>query len=218
MVLYTKQQLIDKVDGFKTYCIESGELPPLAKLDTTFSALYNAINTYFTVGFGAISGEINCLIQFMYCDILRRSTRHEFDNQFNFNISTDYPQGYSDLRNCFHDFSNIMNTTNQAILDACVIDPSTFTVTNDLSDSLAATVPATHDNELEKITTLANWCRDTGSCCDLINLLENRGKLLEIKGTREIAKMIYIDRHILECIRFFNLTSYIPTYYQEGGV
>lgn len=217
-MLYSKEQLYAKIDEFKAYCKDNS--PEIAgatgafNWDSFFSPLYASINAYFTADMSDVSNEVNFLIEAMYADLLRRTTKHEFDYQFKFNISTNYPQGYSDLRDCFHDFSNIINTSNETFFNSCILDITAFTIKSDLRDSWIAAIGTAHTSDYEKVSTLANWCADTGSCCDLINLLENRGKILEINGTRENAKIIYIDRHVLEVIRLFNLTSYIPTYYE----
>lgn len=216
-MLYSKQQITEKIDELKEYCKENS---PYKNMDGSFDwdsffvPLYATVNSYFSANMDDVSDEVNYLIQAMYCDILRRTTKYENDDQFNFNISTAYPNGYSDVRNCFYDFSHIMNTNNETFLNSCTLDITTFAIESELLDTWISSIATGHASDLQKVTTLAEWCANSGSCCDLINLLEERGKLLEMKGTRENAKIIYIDRHVLDVIRWFSLSSYIPTYYE----
>lgn len=213
-MLYSKVQITQRIDEFKAYCVANGQLYLGVNWDNVFSPLYGAVNDYFSADMSDISKEVNFLIHAMYCDILRRTTKHENDYQFDFNNNENYPLGYSDLRLCFYDFSHITNTSNQTVFNSCVYDQTTMSVKSTLIEGWVEELGIAHNSDIEKVTNLAEWCADCGSNCGLINLLENRGKLLEIQRTREIAKTIYIDRFILDVIRWFNLTSYIPTYYK----
>lgn len=224
MILYTKQQLNTKINELKAYCKSNKPKPTTVGATGTYnwdgflSPLYTAINNYFDADLLKISGEINFMIQGMYVDIQRRNAIYENDDQFDFNHPINYPVGYSDVTECFYDFSPIMNTSNNTFLASCSFGESETgepTISSEVLDGWVEEINVSRESEYQNIFTLGNWCADSGYCCDLINLLEDRGKIVSIKGRREIAEIIYINRKVLEVIRFFGLSSYIPTYYQE---
>ena len=62
------------------------------------------------------------------------------------------------------------------------------------------------------MTNLAEWCKNSGGSCDLICLLENRGRVLAQMTVKEKAKIIYVDKKLLEVIEQRNLNVYVPTY------
>lgn len=209
--MHSKEQIINRIDNFKSYAeIESTIMT--ANWDTVLQPLYNAVDNYFKDN--NYSEDVNFLIQNMYVDILRRCTKYENDNQFDFKLSTDYPLGYDDISVCFYDFSEIMNTSNKTILNSYVIDITTMSATSTLVDGWITSITTANETDKANLNTLSEWCKNSGSGCDLVNLLENRGQLVEIKGTKEIATIIYHDRKLLDVIKQFNLTSYIPTYFK----
>ena len=71
--------------------------------------------------------------------------------------------------------------------------------------------------DLNTIAEIVEWCKNSEGNCDLIDLLEDRGKVLEQKSRKEIATDIYISRGVLEIISARGLDVYIPTYLAEGG-
>jgi hypothetical protein len=209
--MYSKEQIINRIDNFKNYAeVESTTTP--ANWDTVLQPLYNAVDNYFKGN--NYSEDVNCLIQNMYVDILRRCTKYENDKQFDFGLSTDYPKGYDDISVCFYDFSEIMNISNETILNSYVIDITTMSATSTLVDGWITSITTANETDKENLNTLSEWCKNSGSGCDLVNLLENRGQLVGIKSTKEIATIIYHDRKLLDVIKQFNLTSYIPTYFK----
>lgn len=212
-MLYSKEQINNKIDEFKSYC-EQQENFKMIKWDSFFTPLYSAVSDYFNSNNEDVSREINFLIQSAYCDILRRSTIYENDYKFDFRLDNNYPYGYNNVEDCFHDFSNIMNTSNETFFNSCTVDITTFSAKSDLMDGWILELQTAHVTDVENVHTLATWCSESGSDLDLVNLLEDRGQIQEIKGTREITKIIYEDRKVLNVIHFFNLSSYIPTYYK----
>lgn len=73
-------------------------------------------------------------------------------------------------------------------------------------------ITAAEAGDLQKIIDLAEWCKNSGGSCDLICLLENRGRAVEQMTVREIAEMIYLDKKYFTLISQRGLDVYIPTY------
>ena len=90
-------------------------------------------------------------------------------------------------------------------------------VSNDYLTEWTADITAATTGDAGKISALAEWCKNSEGNCDLIDLLEDRGKVLAQKSREEIAADIYISRGVLEIIRARGLDVYIPTYLAEGG-
>ena len=215
--MYTQAEINAKITALKTYSVAQD--PATADL---FTPLETAVQKYFAAGTN-LSGPLRDVVKYMYNDIARRTTVYETD--WPDNLPTDYPDGYNDVRSCLYDFTGLMTVDNATFFAAFVYETPTAAggaaepvpVSNDYLTEWTADITAATTGDAGKISALAEWCKNSEGNCDLIDLLEDRGKVLEQKSRKEIATDIYISRGVLEIISARGLDVYIPTYLAEGG-
>lgn len=217
--MYTQAEVNTKITALKTYSVAQD--PATADL---FTPLETSVQEYFAAN-ANISGPLRDVVKYMYNDIARRTTVYETD--WSDNLPTNYPAGYNDVRTCLYDFAELMTVDNATFFAAFVYETPTATagstaepvpVSNDYLTEWAADITTATTGDAGKILALAEWCKNSEGNCDLIDLLEDRGKVLSQKSREEIAADIYIDRGVLEIIQVRGLDVYIPTYLTtEGG-
>ena len=217
--MYTQAEINAKIAELKTYSVAQD--PATADL---FTPLETAVQKYFAAGTN-LSGPLRDVVKYMYNDIARRTTVYETD--WPDNLPTDYPDGYNDVRSCLYDFAELMTVDNATFFAAFVYETPTapagggtaepVPVSNDYLTDWEADVTAATTVDINEVAALAEWCKNSEGNCDLIDLLEDRGKVLAQKSREEIAADIYISRGVLEIIRARGLDVYIPTYLAEGG-
>ena len=216
--MYTQAEINAKIAELKTYSVAQD--PATADL---FTPLETAVQKYFAAGTN-LSGPLRDVVKYMYNDIARRTTVYETD--WPDNLPTDYPDGYNDVRSCLYDFTGLMTVDNATFFAAFVYETPTAAaggtaepvpVSNDYLTEWTADITTATTSDAGKISALAEWCKNSEGNCDLIDLLEDRGKVLAQKSREEIAADIYISRGVLEIIRARGLDVYIPTYLAEGG-
>lgn len=218
--MITKEEVLAKLDQFKAYSIE--QEPSNEESYTELMApLYEAVNTYFST---TPSGMIEALENYVhqtYCDISVRSIKYETPIEVNY--PTDYPEGYNDIRTCFYTFP-LMETTQEDFFNAWVegtpteptaVEPPPSTpsiVSNSLIDQWLPEIQSAPTNDVARVKSVNEWCANTAGTGNMINLLEDQGRILDSKGTQEIAQIIYIDHHLLEVIRTKGFQVYVPSY------
>ncbi len=218
-MLYTQAEVNAKIAELKTYSVAQD--PATADL---FTPLETAVQKYFAAGTN-LSGPLRDVVKYMYNDIARRTTVYETD--WPDNLPTDYPDGYNDVRSCLYDFTELMTVDNATFFAAFVYETPAAAegggtaepvpVSNGYLTDWAADITAATTGDAGKISALAEWCKNSEGNCDLIDLLEDRGKVLSQKSREEIAADIYIDRGVLEIIQVRGVDVYVPTYLAEGG-
>lgn len=217
--MYTQAEIATKITALKTYSVAQD--PATADL---FTPLETAVQKYFAADTN-LSGPLRDVVKYMYNDIARRTTVYETD--WPDNLPTDYPDGYNDVRSCLYDFTELMTVDNATFFAAFVYETPTTAaggtaepvpVSNDYLTEWTADITTATTGDAGKISALAEWCKNSEGNCDLIDLLEDRGKVLEQKSREEIATDIYISRGVLEIIQTRGIDVYIPTYLiTEGG-
>lgn len=217
--MYTQAEVNSKIMALKTY--SAAQDPATADL---FAPLETAVQAYFSVGVN-LSGPLRDVVKYMYNDISRRTTVYE--TNWPDNLPTNYPDGYNDVRSCLYDFAELMAMDNATFFAAFVYETPTapaggtaepVPVSNNYLTDWEADITAATTADIDEVVELAGWCKNSEGNCDLIDLLEDRGKVLAQKSREEIAADIYINRGVLEIIQVRGLNVYIPTYLAaEGG-
>lgn len=218
--MYTQAEVSAKITALKTYSVAQD--PQTADL---FTPVETAVQEYFAAGTN-LAGPLRDVVKYMYNDIARRTTVYETDWQDN--LPTDYPAGYNDVRSCFYDFAELMTVDNATFFAAFIYETPTapegggttepVPVSNDYLTDWEADITSATTVDVNEVAALAEWCKNSEGNCDLIDLLEERGKVLEQKSREEIATDIYISRGVLEIIQTRGIDVYIPTYLTtEGG-
>lgn len=199
--MYSKLQLQNKLYQLKSYSISRN--PNTSEL---FIPLDEAFNKYFGSNASSISSELNDTVKYLYADIMRRTMK--FENEFDKKLPTDYPTGYYNLEECFTDFSEIINISNEAFYNGFVGEAEVVT-SNTYIDKWVSEFNS--DADLNKIQALTNWCRTSHGDSPMINLLEDQGNVKVLPKKEELINKIYLDRKLLIIIKLFELSTYIPT-------
>lgn len=215
--MITKAQVLAKLDELKAYSIEQDELTgPL------FSPVYSAVDSYFNNQSDGLAQALTEVVQYMYNDLTRRSTVHEFE--YEMKLPTNYPVGYNNVVDCFYKFASLLAMSNATFFNAFVYGVpegagdseggggTEVPISNPYLTTWATEITAAVNTDLQAVQTLADWCKNSGGNYDLICLLENQGRIVSQQKQKDKARTIYLDRKVLEVITARNLSVYIPTY------
>lgn len=217
--MYAKTDVTNKLAELKAYSIAEEPLT-----ESLFSPIESAVQAYFNAVAGT-AGSFRDVIKYMYNDIFRRTTVYE--NEFPLNLPTNYPAGYSDLRACFYDFATLMEIDNETFYNGFIFESqSTGTggtggstvivpVRNTYLDTWTTAITNATTLNPASVAAMAEWCKNSEGDCDLVDLLEDRGIILEQKSREEITQIIYIERGLLEVVQTLGISVYIPTLLQN---
>ena len=215
MGIIRESDVLNKLDELKKYSVA---VDPATEV--LFVPMYEAVNAYFNGDDTQMVVALEDVVKYMYNDISRRTTVHE--NEFPMGLPTNYPDGYDDITKCFYGFTELLTISESSFFDAFIYgipegDTGEGTATevpqsNSYLEKWTTEITAAITGDLQKIIALAEWCKNSGGSCDLICLLENRGRAVYQLTVKEIAKMIYVDRKLNEVIQHKNLKVYMPTY------
>lgn len=219
--MLTQTEIIAKLDTLKSYSI--AQKPQFEQYYIALmQPVYTAVNTYFsTIPEGMIEALENYVFQ-TYCDIHTRSIVYENPVE-GASLPTDYPTGYNDIRDCFYQFEWVNEITPEAFFNAWVegipTDPETQLPTgenqplsNPYLTQWASEISTAHAPEVEAVVNVNTWCETNAGSLNLINLLEDQGRILQSSGTKQVANKIYNEHGLLDVLNTRGYSVYIPTY------
>ncbi len=216
-MIVTKLAVLEKLNALENYSVA---VDPAT--ESLFAPVYNTVSAYFAGSSEGLAAALEEVVQYMYNDISRRTTKYEFE--FDMHLASDFPTGYNDITECFYQFEELLTVSESSFFSAFVYGvPEGATseeggaevpLSNPYLTRWAAEITAAITGDLENVKALAEWCKNSGGCCDLICLLENRGRIIESKSVREIAAIIYYDKKLKEVITARQLQVYLPTYFR----
>lgn len=219
--MLTQTEIIAKLDTLKSYSIT--QKPDFEPYYTALmQPVYTAVTTYFsTIPEGMIEALENYVFQ-TYCDIHTRSIVYENPVE-GASLPTDYPTGYNDIRDCFYQFEWVNEITPEAFFNAWVegipVDPETQLPTgenqplsNPYLTQWASEISTAHAPEVEAVVSVNAWCETNAGSLNLINLLEDQGRILQSSGTQQVANKIYNEHGLLDVLNTRGYSVYIPTY------
>lgn len=217
-IIINKADMMNKLDALKAFSVAADPAT-----ETLFAPVYAAANAYFSGDTSGLVAALEDVVKYMYNDISRRTTVYE--NNFDMHLATDYPTGYDDISTCFYQFSELLTVTDSSFFAAFVYGvpegagsedgggaAEEIPLSNPYLDRWTTEITAAITGDLANVQTLAEWCKNSGGCCDLVCLLENRGRTLSYKTVKEIAEVIYNDKLLLAVASARNLKIYVPTY------
>lgn len=217
--MVTENNVLQKLDALRAYSVAAD--PATGSL---FAPVYVAVAAYFYGDNSGLAAALEDVVKYMYNDIARRIT--VFEINLDMHLASNYPTGYNDIRECFYTFNELLTTTESSFFNAFVYGipegagggeggaVEEVPLSNPYLTRWAAEVTAAITGDLTNVQTLAEWCKNSGGCCDLVCLLENRGRIVESKTVKEIADIIYHERHLQEVATAKGLSVYIPTYFR----
>lgn len=218
-MIVTKIAVLEKLNALENYSVA---VDPAT--ESLFAPVYNAVSAYFAGSSEGLAAALEDVVQYMYNDIARRVTKYEFE--FDMHLASDFPAGYNDITECFYQFAELLTVEEGSFFNAFVYGvPEGATsegggavaevpLSNPYLTRWAAEITAAITGDLENVKALAEWCKNSGGCCDLVCLLENRGRITESKSVKEIAAIIYHDKKLNEVIAARQLQVYLPTYFR----
>lgn len=183
--------------------------------------LYTAVNSYFDGDRSAFTNPLNELAEWLHNDLWQRQSKWEVEPP---KTSSNAPASYSDLTKLFYTFDWI-NTSNEDFYNAWAYSvPETTggsTTTTNIeplpsSNSLVSAWTIELNNaykvELQNIDSLGTYLYNSMGYNSSFMLWEDTGKLLFSPETKDLAKVIFCDRKLLEVANTLNISIYIPTY------
>lgn len=219
--MLTQSEIIAKLNELKSYSIS--QKPQFEQYYTSLmESVYTAVNTYFeTTPSGMIEALENYVFQ-TYCDIHTRSIVYENPVE-GASLPTNYPTGYNDIRDCFYQFDWVNEITPQAFFNAWVegqpTDPITGLPEGDIQplsnpylSEWTSEINTAHAPEVEAVISVNTWCENNAGSLNLINLLEDQGRILQSKDTQQVANTIYNEHGLMDVLNTRGYSVYIPTY------
>lgn len=212
--MITQNEVITKLDTLKNYSVAVD-----AATESLFQPVYSAISSYFNASNPELVTALEDVVKYMYNDISRRTT--EYEHNYDMHLASDYPDGYDDITKCFYTFTELITVDEATFNDAFVYETpinedgtsgEPVPVSNPYLTRWTSEITSAITNDLDKVKNLAEWCKNSGGCCDLICLLEVQGQITKSKPMKEIATIIYQDRKLLDVIASRNLKVYKPTW------
>lgn len=215
MGIIRESDVLNKLDELKNYSVA---VDPAT--ESLFEPVYAAVDAYFKGDYAQLVTALEDVVKYMYNDISRRTTVHE--NEFPMELPTSFPIGYEDVTECFYGFKELLAITESSFFDAFTYGlpegdaggggAVEVPLSNSYLEQWTKEITVAINGDLQNVTNLAEWCKNSGGSCDLICLLENRGRAVYQLTVKEIAKMIYVDRKLNEVIQQKNLKVYVPAY------
>ena len=215
MGIIKESEVLHKLDALKSCSVAADPAT-----EALFEPVYAAVDVYFNGDDARMVTALEDVVKYMYNDISRRTTVYE--NEFPMGLPTSYPDGYEDVTECFYGFKELLTITEGSFFNGFIYGvPEGYAgegtaaevpLSNSYLEQWTKEITAAITGDLQNVSNLAEWCKNSGGSCDLICLLENRGRVLTQMTVKEKAKMIYVDRKMLEVIEQKNLNVYVPTY------
>lgn len=210
-----KESVLKKISILKEYS-EAAD----AATGVLFEPVFVAVEKYFNGDNVAMVQALEDVAKYMYNDIYRRTTTYQF--KFDMGLSTNYPQGYNDIEQCFYQFTELLTVTEQQFFNAFVYglppnDPMAteqIPLSNPYLDRWTTEITDAVDGDLQNVQALAEWCKNSGGKSDLICLFENRGVVTNQLNVKDIATIIYRDKRLIDVVAARELPVYIPSYFK----
>ena len=239
--MFSQEEILSKLDGLLAYTIAqipTLSYPNKDEFEPIFTSIVGTANPkvtgYFSADRSKFQKPLDDLGLYIHNELWQRGAK--WSKPQDLGIGTNPPPEYSDLRKIFYDFDWFMGLTDQEFWDAWVygereeepppvtpviIPKSNPHITRLVTELVLVATPdpvtgkvseTVIDQELGKIESLATWLETSMSQGGSIMLWEDMGQLIEAPSTNDIAKIVFVDRGLLEAIKLLKLPVYIPTY------
>lgn len=219
-MLIQKTVVIQKLNELLSYS-KGQDAKNASAIEALFSPVITAVNSYFDNSNPALGTALNDVVQYMYFDVDRRTTKYE--HEFEQGLSNDFPIGYNDVTLCFYQFKTLLDVTASTFFSAFVYGiPVDGSGTDEIPQSNSyltnweTEIQNAISGDLANVKALAEWCKYSGGNADLVSLLEDRGQIVESKSQKEVSDLIYIERNVLAIVQSKNLGTYVPSIYKKG--
>ena len=209
----TQTEILDKLNSFLTYSSEQ-KSEYASQYEALIQPLISSVKQYFTVDRSAFKIPLNNLEHDFYNDIIKRQTVYEKD--VDFKMGANFPPAYSDLRKLFYSFP-LMGVDNATFFNAWVegveeLTGENIVLNNTLIDTWVSELATAISDELNNVNALMDWLENASSDASMVMLWEETGLIKSQPTTKQIADIVFTDKHFNECIEKLNLPAYKPTY------
>lgn len=219
-MLIQKTVVVQKLNELLSYS-KRRDAKNASAIEALFSPVITVVNSYFDNSNPALGTALNDVVQYMYFDVDRRTTKYE--HEFEQGLSNDFPIGYNDVTLCFYQFKTLLDVTASTFFSAFVYGiPVDGSGTDEVPQSNSyltnweTEIQNAISGDLANVKALAEWCKYSGGNADLVSLLEDRGEIVESKSQKEVSDLIYIERKVLSIVQSKNLGTYVPSIYKKG--
>lgn len=210
--MYKLNDVLDKLNTLLAY--SSNTAPANAgEYQKLMQPLINAVNQYFSDDRSQFKIPLNNLELGLYNDVMKRGT---VATNIDLPMDKNFPPAYSDLRKLFYEFP-CMAVTNETFHGAWIEDVEELTQqpiikSNTLIDKWVADLNTAIDDELKNIQELYSWLESACSDAGMVMLWEDVGQIKSQPSTKDIANIIFNEKHFKECMETLHLTAYKPSY------
>ena len=203
-----RSELNVKISEMTTYCGEYGYY--LDRLQTAVDSVFSSV--------GNISGSVRKCITHILMNEQRNDRKYE--NPVEYGLNTNVPSGYNNIWENFDVFVEILNTSNQDVLDAFYEEVitgedgagTTIIVKNTLIDSWIVELPSQTNSISSTINSITNFCLDNAERAGMVMSFEDQGKMTGQKSRTEYGERIFVEMGWKSFIEDFNVSCHIPTY------
>lgn len=210
-----KQDILDKLERLKEISPDEGA--------SFFTPLINAIDTYFTSCSG-YAWNVNECVHLLSADIYRRNIVHE--REYERKMRTDYPVGYFNLWECFYNAREILEADETEFVNSWVweLDPQPEPLPepppephyhikeNTMLTHWQSVLHSWQERGSSILDGVTDWCKHSGGNSYLVWLFEDSGHIVSQLTYRQIADIIYKDRHLKEVMSEFQIDAFMPSY------
>lgn len=210
--MYNRADVINKLEVLLAYSC-SVDTANAAQYQSLMQPLIDGVNKYFSYDRKAFKIPLNNLELGLYNDVMKRGT---VATNIDLPMDKNFPPAYSDLRKLFYEFP-CMAVTNETFHGAWIegVDELTqqpIIKSNTLIDKWVADLNTAIDDELKNIQELYSWLESACSDAGMVMLWEDVGQIKSQPSTKDIANIIFNEKHFKECMETLHLTAYKPSY------
>lgn len=231
--MLTKSDILSKIDELLQYSIEeipNAEYPDDGNFETLYTSIVDtgisAVESYFEADRNSFKKPLDDLVLFFHNELQARGMKWE--NEQDMGFGENPPESYEDLRKLFYKFDWFMELTNEDFCGAWVYEAPVAPVaeeegealppqptSNPYIDQLIAELGTAMDDEMKAIEDLSKWLESSMGQSGSVALWEETGALEEMPSTKDLAKIIFEDKHLLEAVEVLKLIMYVPTYLRK---
>lgn len=218
--MITKIEVLTKINDLLTY--SNSQAPQYqSKFSSLMQPLIDAVNNYFGIVPEGMKKALDEYVFQTYCDTYSRNVIYS-DPIEDVQLPTDFPTGYDDVRQCFYQFTSLLGVTEADFYAAWVIGvpeggeggvtQTPEPLNNTYLDAWTPEVTSAPQDDVSRVNAVVEWCKNAADGLIIPNLLEDQGNVVSSKEQQEIARIIYMDRGLMEVIQSRGYNVYIPTY------
>lgn len=217
--MHSKTEIFAKLDSLLAYS-QATDPDHASEFVPFINSFKSAVTAYFEADRNSWAETVRDYRYCMFSDLLARGSTIETPHDLG--LRTDYPTGYTDVRDLFYTFP-VMSCTDAQFFNAWVMgvpdtaedettEPTPIVISNSLLTEWTTDLVNEPLNEYERLKALVTWLDSSLSTQEGVTFWEKDYTVKESPPTGLIAHELFIERGFKEVIQTFGLTEYIPSY------